>query len=45
MKKLVKHRILAVLSVLATLFAASIANSACLWFVYQPEEPASLRDE
>lgn len=45
MKKFAKHRILAVVSVLATLFAASVANSACYWFVYQPEEPECLKGE
>ncbi len=29
----------------STLVAAMVASSACLWFIYQPEEPASLREE
>lgn len=45
MRKLAKHRILAAVSVLATLFAASVASSACFWFIYQPEEPECLKGE
>lgn len=44
MKKFTKHSVLAALSVLASLFAASVATSACYWFIYQPEEPTCLRD-
>ena len=29
----------------STLVAALVASSACFLFFYQPEEPASLRDE
>jgi cyclic lactone autoinducer peptide len=34
-----------VLAAVATVLAASIATSACIWFVHQPEEPKCLRDE
>jgi AgrD protein len=35
----------AVIAALATLFATTIATSACWVFFYQPNEPVSLRDE
>jgi AgrD protein len=34
-----------VLAAIGTVAAALVANSACIWFFYQPEEPASLRNE
>lgn len=34
-----------VIAALSTVIAALIASSACLLFMYQPEEPKSLRDE
>ncbi|MGL4738368.1 MAG: cyclic lactone autoinducer peptide [Cellulosilyticaceae bacterium] len=27
------------------MFASMVASSACMWCLYQPEEPASLREE
>jgi len=33
-----------IIAAVATLVAALVASSACLVFVYQPEEPKSLRD-
>jgi AgrD protein len=45
MKKFNKNSLFAVIAALATLVAATVATSACIWFVYQPEEPESLRDE
>ncbi|MDO5291720.1 MAG: cyclic lactone autoinducer peptide [bacterium] len=44
MKKLNKSSLLAVLSLVATFFATTAATSACLWYVYQPEEPECLKD-
>jgi AgrD protein len=35
----------AVITALATLFATTVATSACFWIGYQPNEPISLRDE
>lgn len=35
----------AVLAAITTVVATTMANSACLWFMYQPEEPKSLREE
>lgn len=40
-----KAKILMAVSAVATLFAAFAASSACFWFIYQPEEPASLQDK
>ena len=34
-----------VVAALSTVVAALLATSACWLFVYQPEEPKSLRDE
>lgn len=34
----------AVIAAVTTVIATTMANSACLWFMYQPEEPKSLRD-
>lgn len=28
-----------------TLIATNVASTACTWFMYQPEEPKSLREE
>lgn len=33
------------IAAVSTIVAALIATSACFWFSYQPEEPASLRNE
>lgn len=33
------------LAAVSTLMAALFATSACWWFMYQPEEPASLKDK
>lgn len=38
-------KVYGVLAALGTLVAALVASSACLLFFYQPEEPASLRNE
>lgn len=40
-----KAKVLALVSVIATLAATLVATSACWWYVYQPEEPASLSDK
>jgi cyclic lactone autoinducer peptide len=39
-----KRTLLAIVSVIATLFATTIATSACFWYIYQPEEPKCLKD-
>lgn len=33
------------IAAVSTLVAALVASSACYFFIYQPEEPASLRNE
>ncbi len=33
------------IAAISTLVAALVASSACYLFIYQPEEPASLRNE
>lgn len=33
-----------VIAAVSTILAAVLATSACTWFLYQPEEPQSLRD-
>lgn len=40
-----KKSILAFISVIAVAFATFVATSACLFYMYQPEEPESLRDK
>jgi cyclic lactone autoinducer peptide len=32
-------------AVALTVVATAMASSACFWFIYQPEEPACLREE
>lgn len=39
-----KKNLLTAVSALATLVAAFVASSACIWWVYQPEEPKSLQN-
>lgn len=39
-----KTALLSIISVIATFFASVVATSACWWYIYQPEEPKSLRD-
>ncbi|MDD3214742.1 MAG: cyclic lactone autoinducer peptide [Eubacteriales bacterium] len=34
-----------VIAAVSTVVAALVASSACYWFLYQPEEPVSLRNE
>ncbi|MDB1955717.1 cyclic lactone autoinducer peptide [Clostridium tertium] len=44
MKRL-NNKILMAVATFATVIASVVANSACFWAVYQPEEPKALRDE
>jgi cyclic lactone autoinducer peptide len=39
-----KKNILTAVATLATVFATLMASSACMFFLYQPEEPKSLKD-
>ncbi|EQB88604.1 cyclic lactone autoinducer peptide [Clostridium punense] len=43
MKKLNK-KFLGLIATITTLMAALVANSACNWYLYQPEEPECLRE-
>lgn len=40
-----KKKLLIGLSVVATMFATVLSTSACVFCLYQPEEPKSLREE
>ncbi len=40
-----KTKLLMAVSAIATMFAAFAASSACLWWIYQPEEPTTLQDK
>lgn len=40
-----KKNLLTLMAALATVFATTIATSACIFFMYQPEEPECLRDK
>ncbi|MGL5087814.1 MAG: cyclic lactone autoinducer peptide [Clostridium sp.] len=44
MKK-INTKVLMAVATVATIFASTVATSACNWMFYQPEEPKSLRDE
>ena len=41
---MMKTEFLAVIAAVATVLAATVASSACWWYIYQPEEPKSLRE-
>ena len=45
MKKFSKEGLYAAIAAAATLVATAVATSACTFFIYQPKEPESLRDE
>ena len=40
-----KSRILGLVATACTVLATLVATSACLFYFYQPEEPASLSDQ
>lgn len=44
MKK-INSKVLMAVAAIATMFASTVATSACLWALHQPEEPKCLRDE
>jgi AgrD protein len=44
MKKINK-KLFTLIAVVTTIVATSVASSACVWFLYQPEEPKCLREE
>ena len=37
-------KLMAIVATLATVLAATAATSACWWYLYQPEEPKSLKN-
>ena len=43
--KTLNMKVYAVIAAVATIVAATVATSACIFWLYQPEEPKSLRDE
>ena len=43
MKKLNKQ-LFTLIAVVTTIVATSVASSACMWFLYQPEEPKLLKE-
>lgn len=40
-----RKNLLTLIAALATVFASTIATSACTYYFYQPEEPECLRDK
>ena len=40
-----RKNLLSLVAALATVFATTIATSACFWYFYQPEEPKCLSDK
>ena len=44
MRKLSKG-LITLTAAITTLIAVSVASSACIWGLYQPEEPKCLREE
>ena len=42
--KVMKAKFLAAVAAVATILAATVASSACWWYIYQPEEPESLKN-
>lgn len=44
MKKGNLVKLFGAISVVATFVATSVATSACLWYLYQPEEPECLKE-
>lgn len=40
-----KNSLIVLAATVFTFVASIVASSACIWGVYQPEEPASLQDK
>ena len=40
-----KRKLFTVVTAIATVFATTIATSACLWYLYQPQEPKCLENK
>ena len=43
--KHMNNKVLMVVAAMSTLFASFAASSACIWTLYQPTEPKSLREK
>ena len=44
MKRL-SNKVLMAVAAFATVIASVVSTSACIWVMYQPEEPKALREE
>lgn len=40
-----KRKLFALIAAVSTVVAAAVASSACVWIMYQPEEPKCLREK
>jgi len=40
-----KRKLFALIAAMTTIVAAGVASSACVWLMYQPEEPKCLKEE
>jgi len=40
-----KRKLFTIVTAIATVFATTIATSACYWYLYQPKEPKCLEDK
>lgn len=40
-----KRKLFALIAAASTVIAAAVASSACLWILYQPEEPECLSEK
>jgi len=38
-------KLFALTAIITTFVAATVASSACMWYIYQPEEPECLREK
>jgi len=40
-----KKKLFTLIAAVTTLAAATVASSACIWLIYQPQEPKCLREK
>lgn len=43
--KRINRKLLMLVATVTTIIASAVASSACVWGLYQPKEPKSLREE
>ena len=43
--KRISNKVLMAVAAFATVIASVVSTSACIWVMYQPEEPKALREE